>query len=334
MRYLISLLILAHAVYAVSGDLISNGSFELGISNNVPIHWGTTSYNQSLVRGYQNSQSLQISNETPSYSIGAQTITLSVKANTLLSLIGQIKGTEIIPEKESWQGAKAQVVFLDKKGNTLGSPQETPAYTGSFDWQLFVQNIIVPPNAVQAKILLGLWGAQGIVQFDDIMLYPMAQRPVKQAKPNILSNGDFELWGNWLFVGEGTKEIKFPGINNEGQALYISNTRHVWTFAEQDIPATQYAGKKLILSGDYKCTKIIAGKEKWQKGRVYLEFINKDNAMIGQWIELLAVDGTTEWKNFSKEFMVPKNATNIKIYCGLQEANGEIAFDNLYLKAR
>jgi hypothetical protein len=334
MQRLIFGALLTTLVFGFSGDLIKNGSFEAGTNTqNIPLFWGDSPYNQSLVRGYQNSKSLLITNPKPGYSIGAQIIPLTLTANTIVSLIGQIKGTDIIPEKEAWQGAKAQVVFLDKDGQELSQTQETPVYTGTFDWQLFVQNIIVPVGATQVKILVGLWGAQGAVYFDDIMLYPMAQKPIKQP-PNqsILVNGDFELWGNWQFLGEGLKEVKFPGNNNEGQALYITNSRHVWTFARQDIQANKFAGKKLILTGEYKCTKVVPGKEKWQKGRIYVEYLDKDDKLIGSWVELLAVSGTKDWTDFSKDLTVPKNTETLRIYCGLQEASGEIAFDNLYIK--
>lgn len=333
MRYLVASLIIIHTAFALSGNLIKNGSFEEGVnSKNIPVNWGEIPYNQTLVRGYQNSKSLMIHRAKPGYSIGAQIIPINPNPNTMLSLIGQIKGTDIIPEKESWQGAKVQVIFLDKTGQEISNTQETPVYIGNFDWQLFIQNIIVPEGATQAKVLLGLWGAQGTVYFDDIMLYPLTQRPIKKAPTNILSNGNFELWGNWQFFGEGVKEIKFPGKNHEGQALYITNSRHVWTFARQDIPAAKYAGKKLILEGAYKCAHVVAGKEKWQKGRIYLEYIDKNQKQIGNWHEILAVDGTTDWINFSKEITIPEGTNTIRIYCGLQEASGEIAFDDLYIK--
>lgn len=335
MRRLLTGILLVQTALAFSGDLIKNGSFEAGLTTeNIPLHWGDAAYNQSVVRGYQNSKSLLITNAKPGYAIGAQLIPLkNLKPNTTLSLIGQIKGTDIVPEKESWQGAKIQVIFLDADSQEISQTQETPVYTGTFDWQLFVQNVIVPAGATQAKILLGLWGAQGSVAFDDIMLYPMVQKPVKpKNRPDILTNGDFELWGNWQFLGEGLKEIKFPGQNNEGQALYITNTRHVWTFAKQDIPAAGFAGKKLTLSGAYKCTKVVPGKETWQKGRIYAECLDAQQQLLGSWIELLAVEGTTDWQNFTKELAVPAKTVTLRIYCGLQDASGEIAFDNLVLK--
>jgi hypothetical protein len=253
-------------------NLLKNGSFEEGINQlGIPKYWGDNVYSQKL-ETIDQKQVLKISNPKSGYYIGAQIIPIDCQAGEFLTIMGNIRGEKIVPQQEKWQGAKVQIIFLDKNGEELGAIQETNVYTESFDWDFFIKKIIVPANAVKAKILLGLWGASGTVYFDELQLY---KTPVaKGLKENLLVNGDFELWGNWEFLGEGDIQIKAQGAHGSAQALYVKNDNAAWSFAAQKIMLSRNAAEKFIITGDISYKNIIVGQEHWQRGRIYAEFLD------------------------------------------------------------
>lgn len=333
-KKLIFLIFIFSVLFSQTPNLLKNGSFEQGVNEKgIPKYWGDANYQQALIKkGYADATCLMISSTNYTYAIGAQIVPLALKEGTRLTLMGYIKGEAIEPEKEKWQGAKVQVIFLDSKNKELGEPIDVIlAKTGTFDWDMFIQNIDVPSGVNGVKILLGLWGARGTVWFDDFQLYPVLSDQEKKDN-NLLDNGDFEIWGKWELLGEGQVEIKYPGYKGSSQALYVKNPKPAWAFAAQKISLKNVQNEILTLSGMVKCTDIVAGKKKWEKGRIYAEFYDKRGKRIGDWEEILALEKTTNWIPFIKKIKVPAEAQSLKLFFGIQNAQGEIVFDDLVLK--
>ncbi len=314
-------------------NLLRNGSFDGGTGPaGIPLYWGSIPYSQDLVTpGYNGEHALKISRTATGDSIGAQVIPLSLPGDSTIVVFGMIKGSSIERGDKAWQGAKVQVIFLDQNERELGAPLDVARYDGTFDWEMFIRDVTVPAGTNSCKVLIGLWGAQGEVWFDDLGIFEVAKKVNPFSKVNnLLSDGDFESWGKWDLLGDGELQVKYPGASDSSQAMYITNARPVWTFAVQRVPLIATA-TTLNLSGKEKHTNIVPGKEAWEKGRVYCAFSDEHGAMLGSWIELLAVDGTSDWSSFSKEVPVPHGAVAVTVYAGLQNATGEIVFDDLQL---
>lgn len=330
-KIICSSFILISLLSAQTENLILNSSFEEGLNRQgIPKNWGTESYHQSLAKeAVEGDASLKISRFTQGYSIGAQIVT--IEAGKTYTLMGYIKGENIKNRDAWWQGAKMQVVFFDVAGIQVGEPFDVMrGKTGTFDWDMFIKDFSVPTGVKKIKILLGLWNAKGSVWFDDIRLYQVDK---KISAENILNNGDFERWGSWLFLGEGEATIKHPGYNNSSGALYVENIKPVWTFASQRILFKALESNKLELSGQVKYNNIIAGRQKWQKGRIYLEFKDEQGNRLGDWLELIVFEGNSQgWQSFSKKIVLDPKAVEMELFFGLQDVAGEIVFDDLVLK--
>jgi hypothetical protein len=334
-KIIILLFFLVASLFAQENpNLLQNGSFEQGIGGKgIPKFWGDTSYDQKLIKGgYSDQTALLISSRNYSYSIGAQIVPLNLKEGDRLTVIGYIKGQAIEPQSEKWQGAKAQIIFLDAKNKEISEPLDLLlARTGTFEWDMFIQNVDVPAGAKKAKVLIGLWGAKGSVWFDDLQVYPVyAEQKVKS--DNLLDNGDFEIWGKWELLGEGSIDIRNPGYKNSSQALYVENKKPTWTFAMQKISLNNVDAPLLVLTGVAKCIDIEAGKKRWEKGRIYGEFYDSKGRHLGDWVDILTLEKTTNWIPFIKNIKVPAGAQTLKLYFGIQNATGQIVFDDLVLK--
>jgi len=246
-------------------------------------------------------------------------------------VLGYFKGEALEPQNQKWQGAKAQLIFLDAKNKEISDPLDLVlARTGTFDWDMFIQNVDVPAAAKKAKILIGIWGAKGTVWFDDLQVYPVLAEQKLNDK-NLLDNGDFEIWGKWELLGDGNIELKYPGYNKSSQAIYIKNEKPSWTFAAQKVLLPKNLPAELNLTGMVKCIDIVAGKKRWEKGRIYAEFYDKKGRRLGDWVDILTLEKTTAWIPFIKKIKIPENGQSVKLYFGIQNAPGEIVFDNLVL---
>ena len=321
--------IFCFAETGLPANLLKNGGFEEGRTIRlIPKHWGDKSYNQSVINnpfGKDFGKCLKIARKKSGYSIGAQIIDIDQALGNTLVVSGYWQGKNIKINKENWNGAKVQIIFYDQNEKEIGQPQDIAHNTKDFNWQMFIKNILIPQNAAKAKVLLGLWDAAGEVIFDELQLYA-----VKSNSGSILQNGDLETWGSWEFLGEGKSEIRQPGYG-QGSALYIQNSRPDWTFGAQVISIT--AERKYKLSGLVDHKTIVSGRQEWQKGRVYAEYFNAQMNKVGGIDALQYFDGSSNgWKRFNAEFTPPKNARFAKLYFGLQNCTGEIAFDNLDVK--
>lgn len=324
--FILSLLsILCFAETGLPVNLLKNGDFEEGRTLKlIPKHWGEESYNQSVIKNpfdkdFDNC--LKIASKKIGYSIGAQIIDIDPAQGSTLVICGYWAGKNIQINNANWNGAKMQIVFYDQNEKEISQPFDIAHSTEDMDWQMFIKNVVVPQNTVKAKVLIGLWDAAGEVFFDELQVYTL-----KGNSPVILRNGDFESWGSWEYLGEGKIEICQPGYG-KGSALHIQNNKADWTFGAQVIqiaPARKY---KITGLASHKAIK--SGQQEWQKGRVYVEYLNAQSQVIGSLEALNYFTGNSDWKKFNAEFTPPKDARFAKLYFGLQNCTGEIAFDNL-----
>ncbi|MDR2430837.1 MAG: hypothetical protein LBD99_01060 [Candidatus Margulisbacteria bacterium] len=311
-------------------NLLRNGSFDEGMTTQgLPLYWGTQPYNQAVISSpiaESFGKSLRISRTEPGYSIGAQFLNLNLPVEHQLVIVGYWRGQNIQGRGANWNGAKVQLIFYDAAQREIDQPYDAASQTGSFAWQMFIQNVVVPPKAVTAKVLIGLWDASGEVLYDDLQIYT-----VRRAPEMILQNGDFEIWGNWEIQGQGQIDIRNIASGHDN-ALFIANTEPEWTFGSQVIPVA--AGKKYRLSGEVIYSEIVPGSQDWQKGRVYAEYLDEQMQPLQAAPDgLKYFDGSSRgWEEFQAEFSAPEGAKFAKLYFGLQDCTGGIVFDNLQVE--
>jgi len=312
-------------------NLLKNGSFEDEVKGKIPVNWGTEYYNCFVEKGGPaGDQYLRITNEKPIESLGAQSIPMDGEKTRRVFVSAYVKGENIVPGKIRWQKGNLQVLFFDKDGNQVGGWPELGPWTGTFDWTFVKKGFVVPREAKTLKIILGLYRATGSIYFDDIKVYEIKE---KEEDPyNFISNGDFEIWENWAYGGTEGGGLFSPGYNSDS-CLKIDNPTPNWSFASQSIGLDGRSIKRINIEGYVKTEDIVAGEKPWQKGRLNIEFKDKNGIRIGGWPIVYEISGTIPWRKVSNSFDVPAETRRVDLFAGLLEVSGTIYFDDLKLEA-
>lgn len=311
-------------------NLLKNGGFELGAVNRIPRNWGTEYYNSSIVPGRVGKSALKIENTLPMMSLGAQTVPLNWQKVSKVSLSAWIKLDNVIPGPESWNKVNIQVLFFDAKGNQLEGWPELGPWAGTFGWQKVGKNFYVPRGTVKAKVVFGIYNARGVAYFDNIELKPLLQG--EAADPyNLLFNGDFEVWEGWAYGGSNDWGIVFGDVKEGNGALWIKNTKPIWSFSSQSVTLDGKKVRRINVSGWIKAENIEYGVKPWQLARINLEFKDGKGKRIGGWPIVEAFSGTFGWKKVSRDFEVPAETKRVDVFAGLLECTGSAWFDGLKL---
>ena len=309
-------------------NLLKNGDFEQGAINRIPRYWGTEYYNSSIVPGRVGKSAIKIENQIPLMSLGAQTVPLNWRKVSKVSLSAWIKLEEVLPGPESWNKANIQVLFFDAKGNQLEGWPELGPWVGTSGWKKVGKNFYVPRGATKAKVVFGLYNARGTVYFDQIELKPLLQG--EAADPyNLLYNGDFEVWEGWAYGGSNDWGIVYEDVKEGNGALWIKNTKPIWSFASQSVTLDGKKVKRITISGYVKARDVVAGVKPWQLARINLEFKDGKGKRIGGWPIVEAFSGTFGWKKVSQDFTVPAETKRVDIFAGLLECTGQSWFDGI-----
>jgi hypothetical protein len=132
-----------------------------------------------------------------------------------------------------------------------------------------------------------------------------------------------------------------------GNVLKIKTEVIGFFILEKDIKPESLQGKKIMIRASIKYSNIQGGKEDWQKGKLCLKFTLGENTYYE---DVQGLGGSEDWFTYyahedaSKDrildntneddpymILIPKNATNIVLYIGLQDCSGEIFFSNILI---
>jgi hypothetical protein len=325
------LCILSAPVYASEQNLLKNGGFESGLVKGLPAEWGKEPYNASLGKDPSSGKNyLRIINKKEAMSLGAQSLPLDGRKIRYIYVSARVKGINITLGKEYWMKANLQPLFFDEKGNQVGGWPELGPWEGSFDWTFAKKMFVVPPETRTLKIVLGLYGSKGEVDFDDVaVVIP----PPKDSDPcNLISNGDFEIWEDWAYGGTEGGGVVSPGYQSAGM-LYIHNDDSSWSFASQSIPLDGDVAKSINASAFVKIENVGQGPKPWQQARLNIEFKDKDGKRIGGWPIIGSYTGTFDWQKVEQAFPVPAGTKRVDFFIGLMEVPGSIWADGVSLEA-
>ncbi|MCX5751134.1 MAG: carbohydrate binding domain-containing protein [Candidatus Saganbacteria bacterium] len=316
---------------AIEQNLLKNGDFESGLVKGLPAEWGKEPYNASLGKDGPSGKSyLRIINKKESMSLGAQSFPLDGRKIRYIYVSTQVKGTNVTLGKDYWMKANLQPLFFDEKGNQVGGWPELGPWEGTFDWAFAKKMFVVPPEARTLKIVLGLYGAKGEVDFDDVKV---VVPPPKDSDPyNLVSNGDFEIWEDWAYGGTEGGGVVSPGHESAGM-LYINNKDSSWSFASQSIPLDGDVAKTIKTSAFVKIENVKQGPRPWQQARLNIEFKDKDGKRLGGWPIIGSYTGTFDWQKVEQEFAVPPGTKRVDFFIGLMEVPGSLWVDSVKLEA-
>ena len=67
----------------------------------------------------------------------------------------------------------------------------------------------------------------------------------------------------------------------------------------------------ITLRTKVKTTGLQRGKESWMNGRIPMSFHGKDGKMVGKWPPVFGFEGTHDWTDCQRDFMIPKGAARL-----------------------
>jgi len=329
-RFLFLCLVFILSSPSFAQNLLKNGDFELGAINRIPRYWGTEYYHSTLVAGKFGQRAVKIDNPIPMMSLGAQTVPLDYNKIKKVSFSAWVRLEGVEAGPEVWNKANLQLLFFDNQGHQLGGWPEIGPWTGTFGWKRAGKNFYVPKGTVKAKVVFGLYNCTGTAYFDQIELQPLLQGE-KLDPYNLLYNGEFEMWEGWAYGGSEDWGIVYDNVKQGNGALWIKNTKPIWSFASQSVTLDGRKVKKINISGYIKAQDVAVGVKPWQLARINLEFKDGKGKRIGGWPIVADFSGTFDWKKVSRDFEVPLDTKRVDVFAGLLECTGSAWFDGLRL---
>ncbi|MBK8803412.1 MAG: carbohydrate binding domain-containing protein [Fibrobacteres bacterium] len=148
------------------------------------------------------------------------------------------------------------------------------------------------------------------------------------ASPSLV-NGDFEKeLSSWQVWGG----VVTPAAHGGKFAVQITNKAPTWSGVDQviDIPT---GTKKVKISGWIKGDSIKPGKEKWELGRIAIEFRDAKTEMVGGYPPVVGeLVGTKAWTKVEHTYDIPAGAASIKLQCALGNTVGTVTCDDIALE--
>jgi len=150
------------------------------------------------------------------------------------------------------------------------------------------------------------------------------------AQKNLVINGGFE---NELDGWVDYSAKVTPYIYNSGKmsSAIFSSDSSKWTGMHQVVSLpknTQY----ILMSAKIKADAVSTGKNPWNGALFLFETLNKQEAKIGEGINIASVTGDADWKLYEKAYIIPPGITKIKLLFALGYVTGTMFVDDVSLK--
>jgi len=150
------------------------------------------------------------------------------------------------------------------------------------------------------------------------------------AQKNLVLNGGFEneLEG---WVDYSAKVTPYMYSAGKMSAALFSSDSSKWMGMHQVVSLpknTQY----ILMSAKIKADGVSTGKNAWNGALFLFETLNKQEAKIGEGINIASVTGDEDWKLYEKAYIIPPGVTKIKLLFALGYVTGTMFVDEVSLK--
>ncbi|MCX2493869.1 carbohydrate binding domain-containing protein [Pedobacter sp. PF22-3] len=150
------------------------------------------------------------------------------------------------------------------------------------------------------------------------------------AQKNLVLNGGFEneLEG---WVDYSAKVTPYMYSAGKMSAALFSSDSSKWMGMHQVVSLpknTQY----MLMSAKIKADGVSTGKNAWNGALFLFEMLNKQEAKIGEGINIASVTGDEDWKLYEKAYIIPPGVTKIKFLFALGYVTGTMFVDEVSLK--
>ncbi len=216
----------------------------------------------------------------------------------MLDISVRVRAKDVKPGSQGWMTGQFQGMFFDANGQKIKQGRKQLLVSGDIpEWTtLEAKELTVPQDAAVYQAQIGVWGASGVFDFDDVKV--MAQTadldPVSGAEILSATRSSMDLNGRWQFLpgtGSAAKkptddwgQIKVPGNwhedvitrgNSDAWTVFKpKETNKAWYRREVEIPA-DWQGRAAVLKLRRVSTDAMvtvngqkAGEVKWPGGHV------------------------------------------------------------------
>lgn len=322
---------------ASAENLLVNNSFENGSAGWQ--QWGAVSTSQC----YAGAKAMAVTNTAPEWSGISQEVPIVENAKTI-TVSGWMKTDSVVVGENEWEEAMIAIEFLDENGTPYKYyPDPVASKSGSTDWTYFEKSYDIYRDASAMKLVAALGNCTGTASFDQftvvqkkadgtaILLTDIEDHKTKIQKQlegshSVVENGSFEENdAGW----KGYNADYFLEGRDGSTALVIENKDFQWGGASQIINLPEEAAF-ISVSGWAKSEKIERGKEGWDKLLLSVEFMNDDEAKIGEEPQSVAeLEGSHDWTFFQRRYGIDEGVTQLKVTGQLCNGKGKALFDDI-----
>ncbi len=145
---------------------------------------------------------------------------------------------------------------------------------------------------------------------------------------NLVVNGDFQTSASGDGWPDGWRRT--PGFTAESDT-----SGNVWLSTTNSYVGLSFAipmGKdyeRLRFSARLRATDVVLGRERWQDGRIALDFRDAQGERVGGFPRSPSLKGTTDWVDFDYSLDVPDGAAYLHASLVLFGPSGKIEFDDI-----
>ncbi len=245
-------------------------------------------------------------------------LTASEVAGRRVMVRGQVKAANVSTRPLPYNGVKVTLIFTLSDGSTVYGDQATLS-DGTFDWTSFCFPITVPSNATAVKISVGLEQVSGTAWFDELRV---------EADPMMFK----ETFTDTATIGTRWGGASFTTVaHDSGSALQLTSTNGAGsTVVATTLPAAQYNGRRLLLTGQVKATGVSTKPNSWNGIKMMITYTTADGQKFYPQADIGV--GTFDWTNVYAVVVLPTNVTSITLTLGLEKVTGTVAFDNIKIE--
>jgi endoglucanase len=133
-----------------------------------------------------------------------------------------VKTENVVPGKDSWNGAIVNIEFFGRSGNKTGDLVNLTSLTGTQNWALYTKTVQLPANTTTVKITLAMGFASGSMFIDDVSVSAAATNNIAPALGILINNQGIKgIRMNQLGFYPGSAKIAVVTGNVPATGFYI-----------------------------------------------------------------------------------------------------------------
>lgn len=271
-----------------------------------------------MTEAHGSGHALKVSSASPATLSLQAALPVSGIAGRRVVVRGQVKGSAISTRPQSYNGVKITLVFTLQDGSTVYANQATVP-DGTFDWRDFCFPVTVPATIASARLKVGLEAVSGTAWFDELKV---------EADPAFFS----ETFDNSASVASTWAGSAYSLVGHGfGQALSITNSNAAGAATiSTALPAANYKGHRLLVTGVVKGTGISAKPNSWNGVKVMVTYTTAGGTT--SYPQAVIQTGTFDWTRVYAVVPLPANVTSVSLTLGLEKVTGTAVFDDIKIE--